>query len=55
MTIQTWIILAVAALTLYYFGRKFTRSLADHGSRSDCGCGDGGGCCGRKRPGPSKG
>jgi hypothetical protein len=50
MTAQTWIILAVAGLALFYFGRKFTRNLADHGRQTDCGCGEGGGCCGSKRP-----
>ena len=49
MTAQTWIILAAIAGVLFYLGRKFTRNLADHGSRSDCGCGEGGGCCGQRR------
>jgi len=49
MTHQSWIVLAVAALACLYFGRKLRRNLADHGRESDCGCGEGGGCCGKPK------
>ena len=51
MTPQSWIVLAVTALAALYFGRKLRLNLADHGRRSDCGCGEGGACCARPRRG----
>jgi len=49
MTPQSWLVLAVVALAALFFGRKLQLNLADHGRRSDCGCGEGASCCGKPR------
>ena len=52
MSFQSWIVLAIVASAALFFGRKFVRSLARKGAGAGCCCGDGGGACGKAKPGP---
>jgi len=52
MSVQSWIVLGVAALAVLYFARKFFGNLGRKGASAGCGCSDGSGCCGKAKAKP---